>query len=269
LIFTAYFDESDTHGPAPNLILAAFLGSARQWELFRRKIKALQRRDGFTVFHATDFKAGAREFRGWSHTKRMRLVNDIATAIRVGLTEGVTITLPRKLYEEEYRAQPVPKGMPLDSQFGVCFRVCMHRLVNLLTADRKIHKLNVVVEDGHPNVKNTVVIFNALKAETDTIGVHILGTITIAKKAECWPLMIADFQAHASSISEARMKSGLTGYFDMTHGTLPKRGEAGLTQIQCTPESLRGLKTSWEQANQDRITKWRAARDARRDTASQ
>ena len=198
----------------------------------------------------------------------MRLVNDIATAIRVGLTEGVTITLPRKLYEEEYRAQPVPKGMPL-GQTGSSFACVCARLVNLLTADRKIHKLNVVVEDGHPNVKNTVVIFNALKAETDTIGVHILGTITIAKKAECWPLMMADFQAHASSISEARMKSGLTGYFDITHGTLPKRGEAGLTQIQCTPESLRGLKTSWEQAKQDRITKWRAARDARRDTASQ
>jgi hypothetical protein len=264
LIFTAYFDESDTHGPAPNLILAAFLGSARQWELFHRKIKALQRRDGFTVFHATDFKAGAGEFRGWSHTKRMQLVGDLATEIRDNLTEGLTITLPRKLYEEEYRAPPVPKGMRLDSQFGVCFRVCMHRLVNLLTADKKTHKLNIFVEDGHKNVKNTVVIFDELKAETGAIGVHILGTITIAKKAECWPLMIADFQAHASSISEARMKSGLPGYFDMTHGALPKRGEAGLTQIQCTPESLRGIKSIWEQAKQDRIAKWRAARDAKR-----
>jgi hypothetical protein len=96
-LFTAYFDESDTHGPAPNLIMAAFLGSARQWELFGRKIRALQRRDGFKVFHAKDFKAGAGEFRGRSRPKCERLLNDLAVAVRDGLTEGITITLPRAL----------------------------------------------------------------------------------------------------------------------------------------------------------------------------
>jgi hypothetical protein len=30
VIFTAYFDETDTHGPAPTAILAAFLGHAYQ-----------------------------------------------------------------------------------------------------------------------------------------------------------------------------------------------------------------------------------------------
>ena len=39
------------------MIMAAFLGTARQWELFGRRIRALQRRDGFTVFHAKDFRA--------------------------------------------------------------------------------------------------------------------------------------------------------------------------------------------------------------------
>jgi hypothetical protein len=223
----------------------------------------LQKRDGFTIFHATDFKAGDGEFRGWSLTKRKQLVGDLATAIRDNLTEGLTITLPRNLYEEEYRASPVPKRMNLDSQFGVCFRLCMHRLVNLISADKKSHKLNIVVEDGHPNVNNTKGIFYEIKAETDAFGVPILGNITIAKKSKCWQLMIADFQAHASSLSEARIKRGLPGYFEMTHGALPRRGQAGLTQIQCTPESLRGLKTSWEKARQDRMDKWRAARDAK------
>jgi hypothetical protein len=119
LIFTAYFDESDTHGPAPNLIMAAFLGSARQWELFGRKIRALQRRDGFKVFHAKDFRAATGEFRGWSQPKRERLLNDLAVAIRDGLTEGVTVALPRALYEREYRSAPIPKGMRLDSQYGI------------------------------------------------------------------------------------------------------------------------------------------------------
>lgn len=88
-----------------------------------------------------------------THPQNRLLGYALASAIRNGLTEGITITLPRKLYEEEYRAPPVPRGMRLDSQFGVAFRVCMHRLVNLLTADTKTHKLNIVVEDGHSNVK--------------------------------------------------------------------------------------------------------------------
>src|SRR3954466_12833087 len=78
LIFTAYFDESDTHGHAPDMIMAAFLWGARQWELFGRKIKGLQRRDDFKVFHAKDFKALAGEFRGWSAYQCQRLLTDLA-----------------------------------------------------------------------------------------------------------------------------------------------------------------------------------------------
>jgi hypothetical protein len=46
LLFTAYFDEADTHGPSPTIIMAGFLGHARQWEIFDRRLRALQRRDG-------------------------------------------------------------------------------------------------------------------------------------------------------------------------------------------------------------------------------
>jgi hypothetical protein len=208
LIFTAYFDESDTHGPAPDMIMAAFLGSARQWELFGRKIKALQRRDGFTVFHSKKFRASVGEFEDWSLDKCRRLTNDLAVAIRDGLREGVTITLPRALYEAEYRGGHVPKGMRLDSQYGVCFRACLYQLIHILAKDKKNHKLHVVIEDGHKNVGDAVRIFGEIKAEFAAIGFNILGTVTIAKKTECWPLMIADFQAHASHLSETRLKAG-------------------------------------------------------------
>lgn len=272
LIFTAYFDESDTHGPAPTLVLAAFLASARQWELFGRKIKAMQRRDGFTVFHAKEFRGGTGEFKGWSLQKCVRLINDLATAVRDGLTEGVTITLPRPLYEAEYRGGYVPKGMRLDSQYGVCFRACMYRLIQIVTADRKRHKLHVVIEDGHKNVGDAVRIFGELRSEFADLGFDILGTITVAQKAACWPLMIADFQAHASHLSETRLKVGGPGYFEMAtekQGGIPvPRGEAALTQIEPNPESLRALKTNWEADKRARVEKWRAARDAKRVTVT-
>jgi hypothetical protein len=198
LIFTAYFDESDTHGPAPNLIIAAFVGSARQWELFGRKIRAMKRTYGFTVFHAKDFKAGTGEFRGWGRPKQESLVDHLAVAIRDGLTGGVTITLPRALYEKWYRAPPVPKGMPLDSQYGLCFRMCLYVLIQELRKIKGSHKLHVVIEAGHKNVKDTVRIFDEVKRDFGLRNSRILGTINIAKKSECAELMIADFHGNCS-----------------------------------------------------------------------
>jgi hypothetical protein len=42
VLYTAYFDEADTHGRAPTIIMAGFLGSAPQWEMFNRAIWLLQ-----------------------------------------------------------------------------------------------------------------------------------------------------------------------------------------------------------------------------------
>jgi len=224
--------------------MSAFLGTSRQWELFGRRIRALQRRDGFTVFHAKEFKRSTGEFRGWGREKGIRLVHDLAAAIRDELTEGVTITLPRDLYESEYRAPPVPKGVLLDSQYGLCFRMCMFRLASVVAARNGRNKLNVIAEAGHKNEGDLIRVFEDMKVEDAANGIYVLGTIKLARKEEYLPLMIADFQAHASSISDARIKRGQPGYFDMTNGALPKRREAGLTQIECTPESLQALKVA-------------------------
>ena len=53
--------------------------------------------------------------------------------------------------------------------------------------------------------------FNEVKAAHEANGSTILGTITIAKKSECAELMVADFQAHASYLSEARVKRDCRG----------------------------------------------------------
>jgi hypothetical protein len=93
--------------------------------------------------------------------------------------------------------------MRLDSQYGVCFSACMIALIKRVISDRKNHKLHVVIEAGHRNVRGCVRIFDEIKAEIEELAHHTLETIRIAKKSGCWPLMIADFQAHASYLSEA------------------------------------------------------------------
>ena len=71
------------------------------------------------------------------------------------------------------------------------------------------------------------------------------------KKADCLPLMIADFQAHASSISDARLKSGRLGYFEMVGEARPPRGQAAITRIELTAEALRAHKANWAARRQE------------------
>lgn len=184
MLYTAYFDEADTHGPSPTIIMAGFLGSAPQWEKFGRRLRGLQRRDGFSVFHAYEFKSKSGEFAGWDDAKCVRLVNDLTELVRDNMTEGLTVYLERERYLNEYRAAPIPRKMTLDSQYGVCFRACMRQLLEIIWRDGKRHRLDVVIEDGHQNVGDCIRIFDDLKWRLKVRrGVDgLLGRITVAKK---------------------------------------------------------------------------------------
>jgi hypothetical protein len=76
LQYTAYFDEADTHGPSPTMILAGFLGAKRQWKLFGRRLRKLQREYGFTIFHAAEVGARSGEFDRWPVPKCMALLHE-------------------------------------------------------------------------------------------------------------------------------------------------------------------------------------------------
>jgi hypothetical protein len=154
VIFTAYFDEADTHGPSPTIILAAHIGHAYQWRRFEIKLKPLQGQYGFTIFHVKDFKARTKEFSGWDDQKCDRLVSDLTDLIRENLTLGMVVFLEHRRYMNEYRAPPVPRKMNLNSQYGVCFRACLRELLRVIKARKYRDNLNIVMENGHPNVED-------------------------------------------------------------------------------------------------------------------
>ena len=64
----------------------------------------------------------------------------------------MAVALTRERYLTEYRAPPIPKKMNLDSQYGACFRCCMARLFEVMAERGYQDRLNVAMEDGHPNV---------------------------------------------------------------------------------------------------------------------
>lgn len=265
LIFTAYFDESGTHGPAPTVIMGGFLGHAYQWRIFNRDLDRLRADYGFRLFHAKKFKHKRGEFEGWSDEKCRQLVKDLAMLVNADLTEGVTVSLERSRYLNEYRNLPFPSKMQPDSQYGLCFRVCLGHFWEMVCArGGKRPKLHIVIEDGHENVGGALVIFSELKKWMARRDLDVLGKIIIAKKDESDELMAADFLAHTYSMMCADNPVFLDGLPNQDAPNARPRGEAGLTYLEFKNETFQEFKDIFERERQASIDDWRAKRDAKK-----
>jgi hypothetical protein len=197
MIFTAYLDEADTHGRAPHMIMAGFLGSGRQWQLFMRRLRQMQREDGFSILHTTEFKHHSGEFAGWGDAKSLAFAYKLTDVVARELEQGITFDLTHERYTAEYRNTPNPKGIPYDSQYGLCFRYVLSHLVNKVAHAGGTHRLHVVLERGHSNARNCEKIFDETKLTLKAKGIDLLGDFTLARKDEAAPLMVADFLAHS------------------------------------------------------------------------
>lgn len=260
-------DEAATHGPDPCVTMGGLLGHAYEWRRFGIRLKRIQDKYGFTVFHSKDFKAHKGEFKGWPNDAYYELITELSDLIKDTLSEGVTISLPREMYLAEYRSAPIPKGMPLDSQYGCCFRGCISHVADLLLTERntgKNHQLDVVIEDGHKNAGDTVRIFDDIKDSLEERNHYLLGTITRAKKIDAPPLMLADFIAHTHYMMDKSAATGGPSYRNFSQEIPIKRYEASLTYMNLTPGALVRAKERWASEKVRKMATWRAARDARK-----
>jgi hypothetical protein len=233
--------------------MGAMLGHAHQWEKFERHLRRLQRWHHFDILHSVELKNSAR--RGPAEHKRVRdIVGDVAGLAAERLTEAIALTLPRQHYLDAYRNKPFPKGMRVDSQWGIAFGFCLRHMVRTIMGtpfgedDDDRHTLHVIVEDGHRNAGAALVIFQAVKRELRLDGLDLLGDVTLAEKAERPLLMAADLVAHAFKVSHDLKRAGQPGYFERVAPGSHKPGEARQVQLFLTAENLQSLKDHyvWE-----------------------
>jgi hypothetical protein len=207
-------------------------------------------------------KARQDEFRGWPQAKCNRLVGALAALVRDELAEAVTICLPYKQFVAEYRETPFPKGVQRFSQYGVCLYILVDALALFVRRRQGKHRLNLVVEAGHANAGAAVTVFEAIKHHL-TDGSSLLGTVTIAKKDECELLMMADFQAHASGISDSWERTGRPGYVRLVGDRQPGHGEAAINFVHVNAGTLQRIKDRFMQqqsAKHEAYLKRKAAR---------
>jgi hypothetical protein len=89
MILTAYFDESGTHAGAEISAMAGFLGDARQWRKFEKRVTKLFKRFRVDVFHTIDVRRSDKDFDGWTVDRKIEFLDEFQHVINDTLESGV------------------------------------------------------------------------------------------------------------------------------------------------------------------------------------
>jgi hypothetical protein len=243
MIFTAYLDESGTHGGSNTTIIGGFMGAFREEVILGRRLRALQHHYRFTIFHATEFKDRRGDFQGWSDEKGLALIQDMTDVVATSLSSVVIATLPNVRYHTEYRNTPRSKKVTLDSAYGLCFRMCLVHFLEEMEKREPVRKygskLNVILEQGHPNVGDAKRIFEETRQNIIALhGADPLGTITTETKKSCARLMVADFLAYTGYMTDVQERAGVIIEL-AKEDRVPSK--TSFTKLEFDPGALEGL----------------------------
>jgi hypothetical protein len=160
---TAYFDESGTHGDSPTVIVAGFGATLAQWTGFEKRVRKLFGDFGIARFHAKDFRGTKGDFKGWDLQKKGIFNSRFLQIIDNQLSFAVAgITTPDE-YLKHYREKRFPRGVRVDTIYGICFRTALLRATLDFENNPHDWPLNVVLELGHKNAQDAVRIFQEVK----------------------------------------------------------------------------------------------------------
>lgn len=201
VIVTFYIDESGTHGSGVT-ILGAWIGRLGQWAAFDPEWKKLLKRNGLTYFHSKEMRHSENEFRGWDDRRKGEFMDKAAQLALKHLEFGFTVDVTDDHFKDHYVAGNRPKGVPLDSKYGLCFRHSLSAVVPMALEAFKGRNLdiNFVLEQSN-YFGGALKIFNEVKYSKESDDQHIaklLRTCTPGDKKEFPGLQAADVNAYST-----------------------------------------------------------------------
>jgi hypothetical protein len=101
-MFTAYFDESGTHGQSAALVVSGFVASVQQWADFDAAWKDALSDEGLTHFHMKDFAHSKKEFSDWKNDegRRKRFLERLVAVIRKHVRKSFSSAVILDAYRE-------------------------------------------------------------------------------------------------------------------------------------------------------------------------
>src|SRR5260221_3919698 len=186
------------------MILAGCVGTLGKWADFNRKWGQLLKRNDLTYHHTKELMDTIGEYKNWPIRKKQKFITK-AGKIGTGSTLcGFTVALKHSDYDEHYVAGHRPKKIPLDSKYGVCFRIFLSFLPMMMkkSLDADELKISVVMEAGAQGQGDTSRIFNLFKKQAAPEQSQLISSITSADKREVFGLQYADFMAYTAFRAE-------------------------------------------------------------------
>jgi hypothetical protein len=159
-------DESGTHGGSDVTGMGGVLGRADQWMRFGAGYNKLKRKYDFKIFHTKKFKNKGGDFKGWTDERCFALWSELGLLTASALTDCVAIALDNETYASHYRTDQPSGKVRLDSKYGLCFRMCLIYFILAMIKRKyrkKLPKLHIVLEAGHPNSGMHSVFLSKLK----------------------------------------------------------------------------------------------------------
>jgi len=249
MIITAYLDESGTHDGSQLTLMAGYVGYSGQWRKFDKKWAHTLARFNISCFHAKDFVKATREFRGWSNERKLALLTKAEQLCRNHTLFGFAASFKNSDYDKFYVTGERPTKVPLDSRYGLCFRLCLCFLPEMMRqmfGDRE-PTMNLVLESGHKNSGDAVRIFDLFKKQADPRLVKLIGTLTFADKKKCLGVQGADSLAYSAYRVEQKSDLQVVNLFEYAQDDWSKaleyaKGQQPVYRLIGTPNVLRGMK---------------------------
>jgi Protein of unknown function (DUF3800) len=185
-MYTAYFDESGTHGSSEVLIVAGYIASVEQWVQFEADWKELLLDADVDALHMRDFNPSLRQFAPWKNEWerremfRKRVVKVIRTHVRRGFAGAVILRDYAKVnltyHLEDLSLKPYP----------LAALNCVNKGEKWRKEHTYVEPIRYVFEDGMKG-KNQI---------CDVLRGNGLQIPEFKQKADCLAFQIADFAAN-------------------------------------------------------------------------
>lgn len=200
MIVTLYIDESGTHADAPVTVMSGYIAKLGQWYEFDKKWRRAIGRRGLSYMHMKELLQREGDFKKLTHEDGIKLASELEKIGANHLLFGCTAFVAEKQYRTIYAAGERPKKIPLDTKYGLCFRLLLGFTAKKVreALDRDDLQLNVVLEDGAKNAGDATRIWKLFRTDAPPELARMAGTITFAAKKEFPSLQFAD--GYASSV---------------------------------------------------------------------
>jgi hypothetical protein len=230
-------DESNTHGDAPFMVMAAHTARLGQWNRFDDKWRKALTKSGLGYFHAVEHH----------ETRFSREVGPRITDNN--LLFGMVVRLSEADYRAHYREGGgwTNKAQPM-SMYGLCFAYILGFVYRKILAQtpQDDFTLNFIIEEGHPNAGAPAEILKELRRRGSGELAARLGHVTQGDKKRIPGLQAADALAFGGLHVETRLDQQA---FDPSVSTPERamgfvRGPTKMPVYGCnvTPEELQSYK---------------------------